>query len=105
MQEFKGLGDKDKSFMELLHQDGSRNERRLNYATIYEAKHKSILKTIRLNSLPEVMQKKAEHYEKVSRKTRPAANAKRAVKAKLAVVIITIFSIISFISIYGFVQD
>jgi hypothetical protein len=72
MRELGGLGDKDESFVELLHQDGARNERRLNCVASYEAKHNSILKTVRLGTLPEVMKKKVEHANKVKRKRKEA---------------------------------
>jgi hypothetical protein len=62
--------------VELLHQDGARNERRLNCVASYEAKHNSILKTVRLGTLPEVMKKKVEHANKVKRKNKEAPVAK-----------------------------
>jgi hypothetical protein len=77
MRELLGeLGDKDESFVEVLHQDGARNERRLNCVASYEAKHNSILKTVRLGTLPEVMKKKVEHANKVKRKRKEAPVAK-----------------------------
>jgi hypothetical protein len=67
MRELQGMGDKDESFVELLHQDGARHERRLNNVPSYKAKHNSILNTTTIGALPEVARKKADHYNAVKR--------------------------------------
>jgi hypothetical protein len=51
IRELGGLGDKAGSFVELLHQYGARNERRLNCVASYKAKRNIILKTVRLGTL------------------------------------------------------
>jgi hypothetical protein len=76
MRELGGLGDKDESLVELLHQDGARNERRLNCVASYEAKHNSILNTVRIGNLSEIMKKKGEDANKVKRKRKEAPVAK-----------------------------
>jgi hypothetical protein len=71
--------------VELLHQGGARNERRLNYVASYEAKHKSILKTVMLGTLLEVIKKKVEHANKVKikRKEAPVAKTEPNKKVKM----------------------
>jgi hypothetical protein len=86
MRELGGLGEKSESFIELLHQDGRRNERRLNCVRSYAAKHNSIIKTTKLGIHPEVAKRKDNHREQMNRKpqnkehasTHPAVTTARA---------------------------
>jgi hypothetical protein len=71
MRELGGLGDEDESFVELLHQDGRKNERRLNCVVNYAAKHNNIIiKTMKLGIHQEVVKLKATHREKVKRQSK-----------------------------------
>jgi hypothetical protein len=75
MRELQGMGDKDESFVELLHQDGARHERRLNNVPSYKAKHNSILKNTTIGALQEVARKKADHYNAVKRSRNQSPDA------------------------------
>jgi hypothetical protein len=77
-----GLGDKDESFVELMHKYGARNERRLNCVASYEAKHNIILKTVQFGTLPDIMKKKVEHANKSKCKEAPVAKTKPDAKIK-----------------------
>jgi hypothetical protein len=68
MKELGGLGDKDESFVELLHQYDTSNERRLNSVTSYEAKHNIINKVTR------------NHKEAQNTRTKPATKEKMNVQ-------------------------
>jgi hypothetical protein len=69
-RELCGFGDKYESFVELLHHDGRRIERRLNCVRSYAANHNRIIKTKKLGSHPEVVKRKDNHREQLKHKPR-----------------------------------
>jgi hypothetical protein len=60
MRDVKGLGDKDESYVELLHQICGINEMRLRYVVNSCQKHASIIKFFKLGQHPEVVKRKEQ---------------------------------------------
>jgi hypothetical protein len=72
-RKFKGLGDKDESFAENLHQDGISDDRRMACVPSFENKHRSIMLFSAIansgnvvNIIAEIQQK-SNHFFKTDR--------------------------------------
>jgi hypothetical protein len=60
MRYLMGLGDKDESYVELLHQICGTNETRLRCVVNFNQKHDSIIRSVKLGQHPEVVKRKEQ---------------------------------------------
>jgi hypothetical protein len=60
MRYLMGLGDKDESYVEILHQICGTNETRLRCVANFNQKHDSIIRSVKLGQHPEVVKRKEQ---------------------------------------------